>query len=139
VRSPLSSIDFEVSERSEPLISTSLPVSTRAPARARQTLGDLAETLPAEVLRDAQLLVSELVTHRVRRLPEGRGTLKLEVSMSGSRVRVEVVDFEPGPARADIGSNEPALGWELQVVAQIADGWGIRRNGRSTIWFELER
>jgi hypothetical protein len=130
-------IDHEDSEHPARLITRVLPASAAAPAMARETFASLADALTSELVRDAQLLVSELVTHRVRLVREG--TLLLDVSMTGGGVRVQVTGDERGSARPPVDSGEPALGWELQIVAEIADRWGIRQNGLTTIWFELDR
>ena len=33
---------------------------------------------------------------------------------------------------------EPILGWELQLVAELADRWGVRHDTRTTLWLELD-
>ena len=136
--SPSGTVDRDRSEDAGALITRRLPISTDAPAIAREALAHLSDDLTTTLLRDAQLLVSELVTHQLRRLPAGHeGPLRLEVVLRRTGVRVEVTG-DHGSASPPIDSEEPAIGWELQVVAQIADRWGIRRDDLTTIWFELE-
>jgi hypothetical protein len=132
-------IETEIDQSSEcpaRLFTRLLPISTAAPAMARETIASMADLLASELVRDAQLLVSELVTHRVRLVREG--TLRLDVSITGSGARVQVTGEGRGSAPPPVDSDEPALGWELQIVAEIADRWGIRQNGSTTIWFELD-
>jgi hypothetical protein len=114
-----------------------LPISAAAPAMGRETLASLTDVLSTELVRDAQLLVSELVTHRVRLV--GEGTLRFDVSVTATGVRVQVTDDGRRSAPPPLEAGEPALGWELQIVAEIADRWGMRQNGLTTVWFELDR
>ncbi len=122
-----------------------LPVSLRSPAMARGALDDLADDVAPDLLRDTKLLVSELISHRVRRKPLERPssfaarTVVLDVSVSEPRLRVEVRYDERGSAPPPEEAREPALGWQLHMVAEIADRWGIERDGLTTVWFELDR
>ena|SRR5687767_3701144 len=122
------------------LIKRVLPADAEAPATARDLVAHLADELPPDLLRDVQLLVSELVLQRVRRrAPGAAGTLGLELSVTGSCVRVQVVDENRGGAAEPAGSQEPVLGWKLEIVAEIADRWGIGGDHLTTVWFELDR
>ncbi len=133
-------LEHSDSQHTARLITRFLPISADAPAMAREMLANLPDMLALGLVRDAQLLVSELVTYRVRRLPKERdGMVRLDVSMSGIGVRVQVTDDDRGSTAPPVDSDEPAFSWELQVVAEIADRWGIRRNGLTTFWFELDR
>jgi hypothetical protein len=117
-------------------ITRMLPVSDQAPKIARDAIAPLTDELGSELARDTQLLISELVTHRVRR--ERAGKLRLDISLSAGAVRVEVTDDRrAAPPVRD--SHEPTLGFELHIIAQLADRWGIRRNWLTSIWFELDR
>jgi hypothetical protein len=122
------------------LITRTVPVGTEAPALAREILGSLIDPQAPALVRDAQLLVSELVTHQVRgRHSEDRqGSLRLDVSTSEAGVRVQVTDEDRESASRQFESGGHVLDWGLQIVAEIADRWGIRRNGQTTIWFELD-
>jgi hypothetical protein len=55
-------------------------------------------------------------------------------------VRAQVSD--PGPGFAPTGRNqdldEPG-GWGLVLVESIAKRWGVERDGRTSVWFELAR
>jgi hypothetical protein len=122
-----------------------LPVSLRSPAVARVALDTLADDLPSDLLRDTKLLVSELISHRVRRKPLvdagtlTASTLTLDVSVTEARVHVEVRYDERGSVAPRAEAGEPTLGWQLHLVAELADRWGIERDGLTTVWFELDR
>jgi hypothetical protein len=118
------------------LVTRILPVGEEAPSMARETVAPFTEMLGSELARDTQLLISELITHRVRL--EREGELRLDLSVSSSGVRVQVTDDRRG-APPPLDSREPKLGFELHIIAQVADRWGIRRTGQTTIWFELDR
>lgn len=115
-----------------------LPRDVCAPAQARALLDRFASHVDRDVLADAKLLVSELITNSVRYGSDGSVALLVEVA--GPRhLQVEVVDhgaaFEP-PVRAR-DRTEPG-GWGLQLVGQIADRWGTR-SGSAHVWFEIDR
>jgi anti-sigma regulatory factor (Ser/Thr protein kinase) len=90
-------------------------------------------------LKDAQLLVSELVTNAVR---YGQDDLSMRVTASPETLRVEVLDAGPkfeldvlaGP------STERAGGWGLRIVELLAHRWGVDGHGdRVRVWFEIDR
>ena len=120
-------------------------MSRRAPALARGALDDLADDLPSDLLRDTKLLVSELITHRVIRRPldpaatDGDESVALAVFLTPRGVRVQVRYDERGSVRPYPAEAEPTLGWQFHIVAELADRWGIERDGLTTVWFELDR
>ena len=82
---------------------------------ARRAVEALAPAIDAGVLRDAQLLVSELVTNSMQRTPARDDPIRLRVWTRSSGLKVEVADggfgFEAAPVepssttqRADAGS-----------------------------------
>jgi anti-sigma regulatory factor (Ser/Thr protein kinase) len=84
------------------------------------------------------LLVSELVTNSVKHAGAGPGEpIDLELRASADKVRVEVGDpgpgFEPTMARSEPG------GFGLLLVARLADRWGVERDPRTCVWFEIDR
>jgi anti-sigma regulatory factor (Ser/Thr protein kinase) len=110
-----------------------------AAAAARNALLALEQKLDTRVLDDIRLLVSELVTNAVRHADAtDAGEVGLDVTIEGSRVRVEVADpgigFEPQPR--DDEMNRPG-GWGLYLVDRIADRWGVVRNHLNRVWFEI--
>ncbi len=109
-----------------------------APAQARALVQNLAPHLDAEVLVDAKLLVSELITNSVKYGGEGAVTLEIQVE-GPRRLRIEVVDQGAGfrPVARPDDRTEPG-GWGLELVGEIADRWGTHQ-GSTHVWFEIDR
>jgi phosphoserine phosphatase RsbU/P len=79
-------------------IATQLPPLAEAPAMARHVLAEfVAEALPREMLEDAALLTSEVVTNSVQHagLSTGEG-IGIELVLSDDSLRVSVTDPGPG-------------------------------------------
>ena len=91
-------------------------------------------------MRNARLLVSELVTNAVRHVPAKDGDeISLVVEREGDRLRVEVADRGPGFApqpRAD--TKDASSGWGLHILAKLAARWGVETDRGARVWFELE-
>jgi anti-sigma regulatory factor (Ser/Thr protein kinase) len=118
-----------------------LPVAPEAAFQARQSLGELRASLDARVFDDLRLLVSELVTNSLRHAGlSRRDEIRLHVAVMDGTVRVEVCDGGPG---FTLKEQAPSLyrqsGWGLFLVKQIADRWGIERDRKTCVWFELSR
>ena len=113
----------------------------RSPSDAREALSPLMDLLTTKVYSDLRLLVSELVTNSVRhaRLQAG-DRVRLRVALSDRVVRIEVSD--PGEGfSAPIPGPTPGLpgGWGLFFAEQLADRWGIDRDGGfTTVWLEKD-
>lgn len=117
----------------------SIPIDRAAPGIARGCLAEVAGALSSGVLSHAQLLVSELVSHRVRLVPdERRGELDLNISLTQRCLRVQLTDNDRRPSRARPEPGELVLGWELQLVAELSDRWGMQHDTRTTLWWELD-
>lgn len=114
-----------------------LPPSEGAPAVARRRVVErFAGELDDRALEDARLLTSELVTNAV---VHGRGTIELSALVNDERLIVEVADQGNGFERVIGRRDLDAVGGNgLTIVERIASRWGIRE-GRSHVWFELER
>jgi anti-sigma regulatory factor (Ser/Thr protein kinase) len=113
----------------------------RAPSQVRAHLSALRRYVKPDVHEQIELLVSELVTNSVRHggLDEG-DWVEIRVTATNRTVRVRVVDPGPGfapPSPPDPASHETS-GWGLYLVDQIADRWGVARNGNTVVWFELD-
>ena len=98
----------------------------------------LSEWQAPEVLDDALLVVSEMVTNAVT---HAASECELRVSMSPTIVRIEVVDGgagtpEPLPPSATRGS-----GRGLHLIDALTAAWGVepREDGGKTVWAELRR
>ena len=123
------------------MIDLKLPAGPQAPGEARHALDELADRLPEETLDELRLLVSELVTNSVRHAGlGGQQRIGLKVDTSSDAVRIEVTDSGPG---FEAGQPLPSLyqdsGWGLYLVEQIADRWGVRQEGGTCVWFEVDR
>jgi anti-sigma regulatory factor (Ser/Thr protein kinase) len=111
----------------------------RAPGRARNALRSLDRTL-ADLRDDVDLLVSELVSNSVLHARAEQIELRADAHRGG--VRVEVSD--PGPGFDESGKGEhPGMGHEggygLFIVDKVADRWGVTRDQRARVWFEIDR
>jgi anti-sigma regulatory factor (Ser/Thr protein kinase) len=98
------------------LLKLDLPDRTEAPSAARKALTALNGSLhliSAERLRDAQLLVSELVANAVRHGGQPGVAVSVTVRASPETMRVEVTDRGTGfdPVQLAVPSRERSGGW----------------------------
>ncbi|MFF3710240.1 ATP-binding protein [Streptomyces phaeochromogenes] len=86
-----------------------------------------------ELIEDAELLVTELVTNALR---HGRGDIGVRLHLSADRIRIEVRDGarETPVLRTATSSDEDGRG--LYIVRSIADDWGTSPDGTTT-WCTL--
>jgi anti-sigma regulatory factor (Ser/Thr protein kinase) len=115
------------------------PVPEAVPA-AREAIEVLRDQVAPEVFEDLRLMVSELVTNSLRHAdlkPDDR--ISLTARLDGPVVRVEVEDpgsgFTP-PRRTE--SSPTTSGWGLVIVGQLATDWGVRADGGTRVWFEMD-
>ena len=112
--------------------------SIPAARRAVDRVGDDVDEL---TLRNARLLVSELVTNVIRHVPKmpGDDQIALIVDSGDGRVRIEVCDqgsgFIPSPR---VDRQDAASGWGLHILAQVATRWGVESDDGTRVWFELD-
>lgn len=95
--------------------------------------------LPEEAHKQVMLLASELVTNAVRHGGAGEGErIGVAVWATDGGVGVEVTDGGPGftPAGRADPLDEPG-GWGLVLVEKMSDRWGVVRDQRTHVWFEL--
>jgi anti-sigma regulatory factor (Ser/Thr protein kinase) len=127
------------------LLRLDLPDRAEAPAAARKALTALNGSLhlvSEERLRDAQLLVSELVANAVRHGGHSGATVHVSVRATARTMRVEVSNRGAGfdPERLRAPSHERGGGWGLAIVAVLAHRWGVERDSpTTTVWFEIDR
>jgi serine/threonine-protein kinase RsbW len=110
-----------------------------AAAQAREALDPLAGDVPFDVLEDARILVSELVTNSVRHgRPGPDGAIELRVERRSRLLRLEVIDAGGGSAPA-VQPRDPARpsGWGLYLVEQLAARWGSSTDAGTRVWCEL--
>ena len=112
-----------------------LPLDACAPAAARGVVADvLAERVPASVLHDAVLLVSELTENSVRHSGVGPdGELVLRVRLHDAAVRIDVEDdgVTGVPALCEPAPDGGGLG--LHIVQALSEAWGIERDIRPVV------
>jgi anti-sigma regulatory factor (Ser/Thr protein kinase) len=101
--------------------------------------------LPERVLKDAELLTTELVSNSVRHADLGPGDhIDVTASWTGGILRVIVRDSGSGTLPEDLvaGSIRPTpggqSGWGLYLVDKLASRWGTNLGGSTGFWFELE-
>lgn len=106
-----------------------------APRRARHMLDCLDGRVDRNLLSDARLLVSEVVSNAVEHV-DGCGEIAVEVSYEHRRLRVDVTDPGAGfaPRPRDVGSHR---GWGLHLVDSLSRDWGVTRGPPGCVWFEL--
>lgn len=115
--------------------------AANAAGAARRALDALAEHLEQRQLHEVSLLVTELVTNSVRHAGIGpTSSVGLDVSLSPTRLRVEVSDPGPGfePPAAPGPHPERIGGWGLQLVDRLSDRWGVLRGAETRVWFEMD-
>lgn len=116
-----------------------LDCGPEAAAAARAAISMLHGCAPRELLDDARLLTSEVVTNAVRHSDAPAGSVvDLEVSASAERVTVEVADegagFTPRRRTAD---QSQGSGWGLHLVERLASDWGVETDPQPRVWFAL--
>ena len=117
-----------------------LPATPEGAGRARRRLQALERVVPADVYSTLRLLVTELLSNR----PGHRGqdatieSLQLVVQTSDGGLRVELHDSEATvPERAQTALQEERSAWDLILLDQLTDGWGILEDSPSDVWFEI--
>jgi anti-sigma regulatory factor (Ser/Thr protein kinase) len=122
-------------------LEATLQAGPAAPATARAALTRwLSGHVPIEVLEDARLLASELVTNSLRHPDISEAdSLRLAVQLSRGALRIEVLD--PGTTGV-VASREPDRerggGFGLHLVDMIATRWGVNRTNGTRVWFEVD-
>jgi anti-sigma regulatory factor (Ser/Thr protein kinase) len=108
---------------------------------ARRAVDQLAGVAPESVLDNVRLIVSELITNSVRHAGlRDDARIGLRIDMGRGVLRGEVTDPGPGFVRKEqILTIYQQSGWGLFLVDQIADRWGVERNGVTRVWFEIDR
>jgi anti-sigma regulatory factor (Ser/Thr protein kinase) len=98
-----------------------------------------ARRAPRQVLDDAMLLTSELVTNAVRHAGHtSDDPIELTVSVDSDVLRVSVRDQGPGfdPREPLVRSEEG--GWGLALVRRLSSRWGVTSVDDGTdVWFEI--
>jgi anti-sigma regulatory factor (Ser/Thr protein kinase) len=111
-----------------------------APERVRAWLQATTNWLPHELECNLLLLTSELVNNSVLHGRAGDAdTIEVELRTTETGLRAQVTDpgtgFAPGGRGREL--DEPG-GWGLVLVEQLAASWGVERDDRTRVWFELQ-
>jgi anti-sigma regulatory factor (Ser/Thr protein kinase) len=111
-----------------------------AAGHARRVLAErLSAALPANLLGDLQLLVTEIVANAVRHGGVGEdGEIDLRVDVGDGRVRVEMRDTgtqaDPRLRTPDLGGGG---GFGMLLVSRMSERWGVDHEPNVVMWFEL--
>jgi anti-sigma regulatory factor (Ser/Thr protein kinase) len=123
-------------------VEADVPGGPNAAARARLLVREvLSGRVPAGVLPDVALLVTELVANAVRHGGAHAGSalhLRFERRSRALRVEVENPDRAPGGFGPRAPDLEGGGGLGLHIVDRLASRWGVREGGRTAVWFELD-
>jgi anti-sigma regulatory factor (Ser/Thr protein kinase) len=125
------------------LVSLRLPSRPEAASAARKALaslnGDLHLVSEAR-LRDAQLLLTELVANAVSYGDPDSVTVKVTASETTLHVDVGNRGGAFDPAALAGPSLERGGGWGLRIVDVVAHRWGTESaDGGVHVWFEVDR
>ena len=100
--------------------------------------GWLAGTIADQELGDAELVVTELLTNSVRHAGlADSDVLRVRATYDGDVLHLEVEDYGVTGAPLRRPADPVAGGIGLNIVDTLALDWGVRRNGRTTVWVEL--
>jgi anti-sigma regulatory factor (Ser/Thr protein kinase) len=104
---------------------------------ALDPLDGAIDTSELEVLR---LLVTELITNSVRHAGAA-SWIGLDVEIYSNSVRVSVTDRGAGfeAPETPVPHIDRPGGWGLCLVDRLSNRWGVARNGRTSVWFEVDR
>jgi anti-sigma regulatory factor (Ser/Thr protein kinase) len=95
--------------------------------------------VPADVVDDALLVVSELVTNAVRHAGDESSTIELELDRSGDHLRVALADGSKASPSPRSASHVAEDGRGMALLAALSDRWGIEpRNGGKRVWWEVD-
>lgn len=107
---------------------------------ARRFVNDHSDSLPTDLVEDAKLLVSELVTNAVR---HGRPDISLRVSLVPPLIGVSVHDQGSVMPSTEIQPPDLAAGSGrgLMIVDRLSSRWGVIPSDPApgkTVWFRLD-
>ena len=108
-----------------------------ATARARALLNRVADTVEQSARFRIDLVLTDMICQRnLDCATESARDFYLEISRAPGRLRVELVD--DGQPQAPPSGEPASPGAGLELVAELADRWGMTVDGSTAIWFEFE-
>ena len=121
------------------LAEIALPTGSGAPGAARKILDHCFTGLVSQqILTDAELLVSELVTNSVQHGElDTDDTVLVRILLAAESLRVEVEN--PGTAGVVALDRSGRRGFGLELVVSLAARWGVSRDRSTNVWFEMGR
>lgn len=112
-----------------------------APSRARSwsqaRLRDVLEDRPgaAEVMDEAAIVVSELVTNAIQ---AGTSVATLTLTIGDDRIRIGVTDDAGGDPKVAHSNPDDEHGRGLKIVDALCEDWGVQRTRTGKqVWAEL--
>ena len=119
----------------DPTVDQTIACSPHAPGVARRAVEELGGDVDPGVIRDAQLLVSEVVTNSIKHSgSDDPIRLRVWARQTGLKVEVAVGGLgfwgEPPAVAGDGGRG-------LLILESLADSWGRTCDMRARVWFEL--
>jgi anti-sigma regulatory factor (Ser/Thr protein kinase) len=117
-----------------------LPPVPEAAGMARRAIGAMLISWDIGHLEEAAtLLVTELVGNAVRHASPGQLPLELRLEISGTWLRIEVLDADPRPPQPRNPSELDESGRGFVLVEAFSDKWGVctTSNGKA-VWAELD-
>jgi anti-sigma regulatory factor (Ser/Thr protein kinase) len=104
-----------------------------AAREARCEVRDLCRSHGADLVGDAELVVSELVTNAVR---HGAGAITLVLDLLPDGVRVAVADGGPGAPTVCDAEPERIDGRGIALVDRVGTAWGVlpAPDGGKEVW-----
>jgi anti-sigma regulatory factor (Ser/Thr protein kinase) len=116
-----------------------LDPDTSSVARARRWARETVEGWQADGQEwTVSQLLTEIVTNAVLHA-DTRFRVRLEQDLGTRRLRCEVTDTSAVRPRLRHHGAEATTGRGLQMVAELAQGWGVvAMDGGKTVWFELD-
>jgi serine/threonine-protein kinase RsbW len=119
-------------------VALTVAVGPGAPAAARDAVAaGIGGRVADDVLGDARLLISELVSNCVRHAGLATdGVVRIGADVTGGMLCLEVDDA--GTA-GTVAARPPTSqgGYGLHLVEALAHRWGVTREGFTRVWVEL--
>jgi anti-sigma regulatory factor (Ser/Thr protein kinase) len=115
-----------------------LPLRPEAASSARRIVaGVLGAWRLQDVVRDTQLVVSELIGNAYQHAP-GHDTVELEVLLHGGTVTIRVSDGSALRPMMRAASEDDSTGRGLLIVEALSSRWGYEdHQGGKQVWAEF--